>query len=433
MNFISDLSVTAWKRPVSNTDLPPTGATTPQLLLDFSNSFYEVAGESVGLPVTFTRASDGTYFDATGVMKTAAADEPRFDHDPVTGEALGLLMEESRTNFLEDSENFGAWLVSNATIEADSVISPEGILSGAKAVENSSTNKHLIRKVVSIEAGKRYTGSIFAKSANRGLFLQVWTAGGTVEILVDLQAGTVLFEGPKVEMSTVINVGDGWYHLSMTFDQDIDTNAQFALYLNDYVASNNRYNGDGTSFVELWGAQLEVGGRASSYIPTTNNPVTRAGDNAVMQDVSWLTQGQGTLVVEGGWNNLQDPNFNSYAVALRDTTTEVIGIRSASVTSGVAQSVSVTGGTNTAPLLAGGTGHEGMIRKMAFAYAPDNFAFTVNGEAPDTDNSGAVPTSISELRVGQLSDGAGHIDGHVKKVTYYDTRLTNEKIQEITT
>jgi hypothetical protein len=53
--------------------------------------------------VTFTRASEGTYFDDEGVMQTADDDEARFDHDPATGESLGLLIEEARTNLLLNS------------------------------------------------------------------------------------------------------------------------------------------------------------------------------------------------------------------------------------------------------------------------------------------------------------------------------------------
>jgi hypothetical protein len=57
--------------------------------------------------VTFTRAqatSDGsTYVAADGSIKTAAANEPRFNHDPITGESLGLLVEEARTNLLLNS------------------------------------------------------------------------------------------------------------------------------------------------------------------------------------------------------------------------------------------------------------------------------------------------------------------------------------------
>src|SRR5690606_423354 len=43
--------------------------------------------------VTFTRASDATYWDSLGALQTAQPNEPRFDYDPVTGESLGLLIE----------------------------------------------------------------------------------------------------------------------------------------------------------------------------------------------------------------------------------------------------------------------------------------------------------------------------------------------------
>lgn len=49
---------------------------------------------------SFTRASNGTYWDRAGVMQTASNDTPRWDHDPVTGEAAGLILENAMTNLL---------------------------------------------------------------------------------------------------------------------------------------------------------------------------------------------------------------------------------------------------------------------------------------------------------------------------------------------
>jgi hypothetical protein len=77
----------------------------PTLDLDFANQVYRHYSPATGLRekalsdiVTFTRAFPATYFDAKGVMQTAASDVPRIDFDPVTGECKGLLIEESRVN-----------------------------------------------------------------------------------------------------------------------------------------------------------------------------------------------------------------------------------------------------------------------------------------------------------------------------------------------
>ena len=59
--------------------------------------------------VEFTRASNATYVGRDGLIKTAGQNEPRFDHDPTTGESLGLLLEYSRSNQFGHHEFF-FWL-----------------------------------------------------------------------------------------------------------------------------------------------------------------------------------------------------------------------------------------------------------------------------------------------------------------------------------
>lgn len=53
--------------------------------------------------ITFTRASSATVVNAAGALETVASNVPRFDHNPLTGESLGLLVEEARTNLLLNS------------------------------------------------------------------------------------------------------------------------------------------------------------------------------------------------------------------------------------------------------------------------------------------------------------------------------------------
>ena len=73
---------------IINTD---TVTVRPTLDLNFARD------KRLDSKITFTRNSVGTYVDANGLIQTAVNNIPRFDHDPVTGESLGLLIEESRT------------------------------------------------------------------------------------------------------------------------------------------------------------------------------------------------------------------------------------------------------------------------------------------------------------------------------------------------
>jgi len=72
----------------------------PSLDLRFADSKSLVDSRTGQSLITFTRASSATFIDSAGTLQTAAVDVPRFDHNPTTGESLGLLVEEQRTNLL---------------------------------------------------------------------------------------------------------------------------------------------------------------------------------------------------------------------------------------------------------------------------------------------------------------------------------------------
>jgi hypothetical protein len=75
----------------------------PSLDLRFADNKSLVDAVTGASLVTFTRASSGTFVGSDGVLQTAVTDVPRFDHNPTTGESLGLLVEEARTNLLLNS------------------------------------------------------------------------------------------------------------------------------------------------------------------------------------------------------------------------------------------------------------------------------------------------------------------------------------------
>ena len=76
-----------------------TGSYPPGSTLDLS---FMTPGSLDGR-ITFTRASTATYFDAAGVLQTAAANAPRWDYDPITHALNGLLLEQAGTNLLLNS------------------------------------------------------------------------------------------------------------------------------------------------------------------------------------------------------------------------------------------------------------------------------------------------------------------------------------------
>jgi hypothetical protein len=88
----------------------------PSLDLRFADNKSLVDAVTGASLVTFTRASSGTFVDSAGVLQTATNDVPRFDHNPTTGESLGLLVEEQRTNLLLNSGTLSTQSVTVAAV-----------------------------------------------------------------------------------------------------------------------------------------------------------------------------------------------------------------------------------------------------------------------------------------------------------------------------
>ncbi|MFA6280381.1 MAG: hypothetical protein WC612_06280 [Bdellovibrionales bacterium] len=105
-------------------------------------------GSALPSGLTFTRASAATRFDSSGVMQSAAANEPRFDYDPVTHEANGLLIEASRQNVFLNSN---APATQNITVTAQVyTVSFYGsgslVLSGAHSATVAGNGSYPLRR-----------------------------------------------------------------------------------------------------------------------------------------------------------------------------------------------------------------------------------------------------------------------------------------------
>ncbi|WP_417245951.1 hypothetical protein [Celeribacter sp.] len=103
---------------------------------------------------TFTRASTATYFDADGVLQTAAVDELRFDHDPATGEPLGILIESSATRLNTYPVAGEQWSSSGTkTILSDNLF---GVFNGVTVASAGAAYHRLDNPAISVTAGQEF-------------------------------------------------------------------------------------------------------------------------------------------------------------------------------------------------------------------------------------------------------------------------------------
>jgi len=359
--------------------------------------------------VTFTRASSGTFVDSAGVLQTATNDVARFDHDPVTGESLGLLVEEQRTNLLLRSEEFSTtWVRFNVNASSNAILAPDGTLTADKLTENDADNFHRIRQ--GITSGVTGVFSVFLKAAERTR-VNLGTSDTNLIADFDLSAGSVVSGTGSIEP-----FGDGWYRCSIS--ATFTTSGPFLLLRN---SSSEFYTGDGTSGIYLWGAQLEAGAFPTSYIPTTTAAATR---NASLAD---LISGAIANNIRSFYVEFSSPAVGTRGVvSLNDNTANE---RASVLTSGTDPRLVVQDGGVEQANINGGTVAAGVRTRVAVRINADDFAISINGGAVVTDTSGTLPT-VDRLMFGRTQAGE-YLNGRIARFTGWSQLLPNATLQTL--
>lgn len=382
--------------------------------------------------ITFTRASGGGRFNASGQYEWLPANQPRIDFDPVTGECRGLLIEEQRTNLLTYSSDFAsaAWAKSGVIVPSDRFAAPDGYASATKLVETTANTNHFLNRVVTITAGSAYSFSVFAKAGERThaiiSFGKASSPYTRIRALVNLVTGEVTSAHVRNPVSATISanpIGGGVYRIAVSGVIDATTTDGYV----DVRIYNGAeaYQGDGTSGIYIWGAQLEQGAFPTSYIPTTDAQVTRASDIASVNKLSpWYNPEQGTLFVEavaygatgliaafsdGTANNRIEQYFNSGKVT------------SLMITNG---DYMLTGACDVVTTA--------QSAKVATAFSSAGLASSVNGSAVVTDDTVPTIPALTRAYIGADSVGVRQLNGHIRVLRFYPKRLSDSQLQELT-
>ena len=362
---------------------------------------------------------------------SAAVYGPRFDYDPVTLAARGLLVEESRTNLALYSEDFSnaAWFgaSTNGSTTANATVSPDGTNNADLFVPNTSSSVHRVIQLFSTSSAL-YSVSVYAKAGGYSR-LSIFLGGANQGVVFDLSAVTVVadtrFAVAPSNMS-IVSVGNGWYRCS--FSSNISNSADNLQIspLNSSANPGDSWSGNGTSGMYFWGAQLEAGSFATSYLPTVASSVTRSADVASVNTLSpWFNASAGTLLTEfdviGSTGasqriaSIDDSGGNGIFVAKSSTSLfdQVFAGGVAQANLSVAQSA-----LNT-------------VVKNAFAFAANDFAAVTNGGTVQTDNSGSLPTP-TQLSLGTRYTADNQLNGHLRRVAFYPRRLTDAELSALT-
>ena len=179
-------------------------------------------------------------------------------------------------------------------------------------------------------------------------------------------------------------------------------------------------------------AQLEVGGFATSFIPTAASPVARSADIATMTGAnfsSWYNASAGTFVASYG----ASPNQFATYIAASNGVVAQNSVHFDNDSGGAMRVVYYSGSVAQATLSLGAYGAAGTVNKVASAYAVNDFAASRNGGTVVTNTSGALPVSLTQFNIGADPSGAAVnvSNSHIRTIAYYNRRLPNAQLQAL--
>lgn len=411
------------------------GADASTLDIDFTTG-------SLGI-VQFSRASTATFINSSGLLASAASGNPRFEYDPVTLASRGLLIERSTPNLLLRSNAFNTspWATNGYTHSTGST-SPHSTESSQRMTVTGSGTLGNIQTVT--VASTSVTFSVWWKNGNWSGF--TGSAPREIGIRNNTTATTLLrfrIDNPTTTPTagyitgssgvSFQNYGNGWYRIIATVTSGISSGNSIGIYIGGLLGS---FVGSG-EYADWYGAQVESGSGASSYIPTGSSQVTRASETAYIPLTNFgFSTAAGTFLAH--YSPMQaniGSNEAGTAIATDYANGLWIGINRAYNST----TVNLQSWSSAQPIASGST-----TDKSAFTYSDFNGVevvsnFCVNGSAVSNANMDWNPSLPTNLMIGAAaasspytSSSREYLNSCVSRVAYWPLVLPNATLQSLT-
>jgi hypothetical protein len=388
---------------------------------------------------------------------TNRQDVPRLDY---SGGATcpRLLLEPQRTNLALQSENFSTtWATNNLSVTTNVVTSPDGILAADEIVSTTSSNANVgISQAITIVSGTTYSTSFYVKpNTQRYIFIGLTAVAAIqhyVTVVIDTDDFTVGQTVVGTTSGTLVSTNieaasNGFYRVTLTASINRTdgririgfANAKTGNFIN--TTGDVAVTGSLGNSLYLWGAQLEAGSFATSYIPTTTATVTRLADGALKTGISSLIgQQEGVVYWEGilPQESTIGPSGEAsmFNTERQPSTRTALTLMHRANTGTVFARMFIGNGTFT-PIITLSIGgfSSGTFVKIAFAYKSGDSALYINGIQRAT--SLVTYTSVTTMNDINFNDNLvvyGYPSQQsVAQALLFKTRLTNSQLAELTT
>lgn len=393
-----------------------------------------------------TRATTATRVNESGVIVNVPANVARIDYS--TGQPA-ILVEPQRTNLLLQSDSFAnsSW-TGNSIVTSNTNIAPDGSLTADTLSDTSTTSYHTKNQTITVTANSTVTTSIFIKKTTGVInsypcislvFFGVSTK--VARLIVDTTLGSFNVS-PDNNLSVIGKIAsyNGYWRVEMTTtDSGNNTSCQFTIYPS--ISTNgSTITMSAVGNIVCWGAQLELGSNATSYIPTTTTAVTRNADVISNTDTSTLIeQTEGTIFID--YNKVLSNDVARNIISLSDgTTSNLIEIWDGVSVSTFGRIVYIYITNNLLKISATGqptispSGRYKICLTYLITPSLVNFKFFINGVklsdrnvTYDAFSSPLIRINISNRNGTSVGQGSHNLDFILK------TRITDEQAIQLTT
>jgi hypothetical protein len=379
-----------------------------------------------------SRASVATYYDETGILRKAPVNGARYgyEYDGRKWVETGLILENAATNTVSNSDFQEGWAFPNARHSyGNAITAPDG--SQIRSVVTNSTY-HLIRQ-------SNVFDNTSAGTATLSFWAKAVSSTGTESVGFDFGD----MAGSAYNSSTSQSLTSEWKRF--TYTQTWTANQTAHNFL-DFNLGNN-------TEVAIWGVQVETGNIATSYIPTYGVDVTRSAD--VVTSTAYTRErdyaiGHNLDKLLPSINEGSSVNMSAYVETSgigHNTGFQTVGYLedTSDFANNYIQLFSAYGGNNTiatAYNIGGTSANFGnwtttasditLDWKIAIGIEDGSQAAAANGTL-GTLRSNTIPSGTFDiLYIGNGYAGGRTMNGHIKKLSFYDQKLANAELQALT-